>query len=621
MKRALLIVAGAGLFIGVLSLYVTLSVASDLRAVKETLDADTRELTGEAVLAAETRLQSARERLNSLPARMLRLVPVIGQNLGSIDQVVEASIPALQSALELSDALGEVDRQGLVRRGRIDLDAIRSLERPLEIQNLTLSALVEELKEGRNGWLVPPLWSALDRLLQRSEDLLEGSRKTLDFLSVSDDLLGARSERTYLVLLINNSETRGAGGILSAVGTIGFDRGRLRLGRFRPVHELRDRPPVPVPAPDEFVERFGVFQADTTLWLNTSYSPDVPDVALVASRLFELKTGRATDGALTIDPRGIAALLPPDAEVELPRDAGVIPADRAAEFIYSDAYELFRGDQVARREAILRFGRQAFRTAIQSGLGGEEGLLRLAGALAGEHIRFTSFATAEEEVLEDIGATGALGPARGTTPLMITTQNFGGGNGQGSKLDFWARRSIDHACVVDRSDPIRCTTETSIRNDAPEGLSAYVAGRDGAIRSFLETYVPDNADILAVQVDGEDVEFRPAEQAGHLAIGVFVEVPRGRRSTVRVTYELPPAEDDFHLVVTPQPLPSDAQIEVRLRIPDRWVVVGPGTLDGEVFSFEGELDSTIAFRSARDPRTGISGLWEGFRDFLRDPLF
>lgn len=620
MKRFLFVAGGALLFIALLSGYVMLSVSSDLRAVKETLDSSTRELDAAGVAEAEMRLRDALGRLDSLGARMLRFVPVIGQNVGSLKEVVATSIPTLDAGLGLNDALSALDSHGLIKDGRIQLAELEKLKEPVALQIATLRELTRSLSERRNGWLVPPLWDAFDSLGQRSEELLADAIGIERFLEVGDDILGAGGTRTYLVLLINNSELRGAGGVLSGVGTIELRNGRLRLGEFASVHDLRDRPPQPVPAPPAYERRFGVYKANTTLWLNATFSPDVPEVALVASRLYELKTGVETDGVLTIDPRGVTALLPEDATIDLPGTSVSVAARDAARFIYSDAYEVFE-DQLARRDAILEFGRTAFSLAIERGFGGEEGLLTLAEALGSEHIRFSSFDEEEEAVLGELGVTGELAPEPGVNKVQVTVQNFGGGNSQGTKLDFWARRRSTQRCFVRTDEDTSCETETRLANEAPDDLITYVAGRDGVLRSYFETYLPGDADIDFVEVNGDDREFRIEKHDGLKSVGVYLEIPRGEAFDIRVGYNLPAAEDGFLLAVEPQPLAKDATLELEVRLPSGWVERGPGELDGNILRFEGPLDRSLLFEGQPDPRTGIPGVWQAIKNFWNRPLF
>jgi hypothetical protein len=619
--RPLLNALGALLFIIILSLAVTITVASDLRVVKGILNQDTRELDVGEVEGVQARLQRTRDRLDSLPARMLRFVPVIGQNLAGLRNVVDASIPTLQAGLDLNDAIAKIEARGLVEDGRINIDALERLRKPIEVQALTMSALVDRVRQERDGWLAPSLWDSFDELHRRAKGLQQNAQDVADLLGISEDLLGGNGLRRYLVVLVNNSELRGAGGLLSGVGTLEVNEGRLQFGKFSSVHDLRDDPPVPVKAPPEFERRYGVFDADKTLWLNTTYSPDVPDVALVASRLFRLKTGITTDGAIVIDPRGIAALLPGEEKLELPGTRVSVPTEEIADFIYSDAYETFT-DQVERRDAILTLGRAAFGRLLTKGLGGKEALVDLATAFGEEHIRFISFDPREQEVLNRVGISGELRlEDEDAMGLLVAAQNLGGGNGQGTKLDFWARRSISHTCALDPDEKMVCATATTIENNAPPGLITYVRGRDGVLRSYLETYLPEDAELSSVSIDGGPAEFRSEEQAGRISVAVFVKVPRTEKRRVRLQYELPAPDSHLTWVVDPQPLTHNARLRVRLELPRQWVSGGAGDVEDGVIEFDGELRHTLRFDASPDPRSGISALWRGVLDFLHDPLF
>jgi hypothetical protein len=619
-KRPLLIALGALFLIMLIAVLVSLSVASDLRAVKGILSQDTQDLEVDEVEEARLRLQRSRDRLESLPARMLRLVPIMGRNLTALHSVIDASIPTLQAGLNLKDAVTGLEEGGLIKDGRVRISALKQLQQPIGIQVDTMAALVENLERERNGWLAPPLWSSFDEMLERANGLLRDARSAEEALDMTDDLLGRESPRTYLVLLLNNAELRGAGGLLSGVGTIDVEKERLRLGDFQSVHGLRDRPPRRVKAPSEYERRFGVFDANTTLWLNASYSPDVPDVALVASRLFRLKTGQHIDGAIVIDPRGVAALLPSDETVNLPGIGLEIPVEESADFVYSDAYEIFT-DQETRRNAVLALGKAAFEKVLKDGLGGEDVLFELADAVGGGHLRFVSFDPDEQAVLDDLRITGELSlPDEDAYGLLVTVQNLGGGTGQGTKLDFWARRSIAHSCKIDEEDPIVCTTTTTLANRAPRGLTTYVTGPDGALRSYLETYIPAEAKLRSVDLDGKPAEVRTEAQAGRTSVAVFAKVARGDRKQVRVHYELPPARRSYELIVGTQPLAVDAHIDVELQIPSGWTADGAGDLDDGTVNFTGRLENPLRFAAYPDRRTGVPALWERLKRFWNKPL-
>ena len=133
-------------------------------------------------------------------------------------------------------------------------------------------------------------------------------------------------------------------------------------------------------------------------------------------------------------------------------------------------------------------------------------------------------------------------------------------------------------------------------------------------------FVPSTAEIAAVAVDGRPKEFRPEEQAGRTAVGVYVEVPQGDDTTISVDYELPKDEHGYSLEALPQPLARDATTEIKLELPSDWVVRGPGR-QGDGWSYEGTFDRALSIDAGPDERTGIPALWDSMVDFWKQPLF
>jgi hypothetical protein len=438
---------------------------------------------------------------------MLRLLPVARQNIDALRAVADGAVPVLSTGLSLEKALDDIDSRGLVDNGRIDITLLRDIHAAVKEEASTLGDLIDQVRHHRTGWLVPPLWAQMDSFLTEYGRLSERVGAADDLLARIDALLGAERPRRYLVMLINNAELRGAGGILSGVGTIQLDNGKFDVGDFYSVHELRSERLKSVPAPKDYARRFEIYKANTTLWLNTTYSPDVPDVAVVASRLFKAVTGIGTDGAFVIDPRGVTAMADPNHSIEIPELGVSIEPQGLADFIYSDAYARVE-DQELRRLALLAAGERVMGDLVSGGLGGRDRLQSMADAFAGGHVRFVSFVPAEESALDALGISGDLSTPDETIPITVTQQNLGSANGSGNKLDFWTDRQIAQACDVD-VHLAKCVTGFHVANDTPKGLIEYVAGKPyGMLRTYAEIYVPEGAQLTNVTLDGTPVEYR-----------------------------------------------------------------------------------------------------------------
>lgn len=604
----------------VAGLVVIVPVARDLRAAQSLLARAPAQLSQQEIATATGHLQSAHDRLETLPARVLGALPVLGANLGAVKAVSAAATRVLDAGSRLATVVHRADQVGLLDNGAVNQGLLDDLEAPLEAQLDSLRDLEGILRARRTGSLAPPLWSALDDLVDKTQGLADGTAAALRVVELSDGLLGEVEPRRYLVTLVNNAELRGSGGILAGVGTLELAGGRLELGRFYSVHDLAQRPPEAVPAPAEYERRFGSYKANTTLWLNTTFSPDFPDVAVVASRLFEHVTGTPTDGVLQIDPVGLAALLPPRSEIKVPGADEELEPSELAPFVYSDAYAEFE-EQSERRDALLRIGERAFQTILAEGVGGTAGLDEVGKAIAGGHFRFASFDPEEKAALDAAGVSGDLAPVEGDS-LLVTAQNFGSGTeDQGTKLDYWVRRALQHSCRIEQEAASQCLTGVTLRNEAPEGLTTYVAGMPyGLVRSYVEVYVPQEASLVSVQQDGSPAEFRAEPQAGRTAVGVFVELSRGSSTSLEVAYDLPVGDAyTFHAV--PQPLAVDATIEVAVELPDGWVAGGGGVTESDgVVRYEGPFVRRLDISAAPSEMTGLPALWQDLQDFWHDPV-
>lgn len=605
--------------VAALTAMVALPAVHDLQAARGALEGSAADLESEDVSSALDYLERVDHRLSGVSAHVLGFVPVVGPSLNAMRAVAASARPVLTTGLTLKQRLDELRKEGLLDHGRIRLDAIATLRDPVESEISALGALEGRVEDHRTGWVAPPVWDALDEISRRIDSLREDAGAFRGFLDVVDGLLGADGPRTYLVMLVNNAELRGAGGVLSGLGTMTIRNGKIGLGAFYPYEVLVRHPYKAVPAPADYERRYARYGANTTVFVNATYSPDVPDDAIVASRLFKLVQGTATDGAFVVDPRGLAALLPDDDRIPVPATDIDLAPDDLPRFIYSDAYDVF-DDNTERRAAILQVGRRAFEDVVESGSADEATTDAAAAAFAAGHLRFVSFDDAEGAALDALGASGNLEPVDGDR-LLVAVQNFGGGHGQGTKLDYWVKRLVEHRCNVDDDASAICSTAVTLTNDAPDGLSRYEAGRPyGLLRSYVETFVPAAAELDAVTVDGEASDFYPQEEEGAESVAVPVKVPQGEQATIEVRYRLPAGDDGYSFVADPQALARDAHLRVAIAFPSDWSVDAPGDVEDGVLDYDGAFVSTYEVRAQPDRRTGIPGVWDSLADFWREPL-
>jgi hypothetical protein len=602
----LLIVAGC-------SAYVAATAGVELLAAKRAVALGTLDTSTGRLDVAIRHLEAAQRNLDALPARFLQLVPIARQNLGAIESVSMRGLDALRSTRTLLDDLKEVERNGVMRAGRVRLDEIERLRIPLEAQLETIQSLDGALHDHSGGWLLPPVWNAVADLRPEVLEAQASVARSLAALDLAPRMLGGSGEREYIVLLMNNAELRGAGGILSGVGTLSVVNGRVSLGDFSYYADISS--PRPVRAPADFKRRFARYRADR-LWINTTASPDVPEVAQVAANLYRSAGGPKVDGAIVIDPRGLAALIPKHSEIGSD-GVGPIDAEDLPEFAYSDAYERFENEDPRRREALLALGPAVLRIALDGGID-RPGLERAAAAMGGGHLRVVSFDDSEHALLTRLDAAGELA-TDSTDNVLVTVQNLGA-----DKLDFWMRRSITHRCSIESESRAVCSTSVELSNDTPRGLPDYVTQAKrpyGRYEGYLEIYVPEEARLKSYSLDGRAVKVFPEQEDGRVSLGAGFSTLPEETTVAEVGYVLPLDSRGYRLEITPQPLSNDASIEVSLRAPEQWIIQSPESQRNGDLAYRGRLDRTITLSAEPDQHTpGITGVWDGIRSFWNRTL-
>lgn len=594
--------------------WVAISAAVELVPAREILGGASGSLTPAQLERAQEGLISARDRLNGPVATALSVVPVVRQNLETMRATVDRSLPVVRAGSDLQLAVAELDEVELVTQGAIDLEQIAALRQPLSRQVESLDELAAALADHRSGWLLPPLWNLVNESLGKVRNASDSVESALEAIRISGPMLGSERARSYLVVLLNNAELRGGGGIPSGVGLVTANNGALRLGEFISTSKLRGDPPYErVEAPADFTRRFGRYDADTTQWVNATISPDLAEVADVVTRLYKVDRNAKPSGVIFIDPVGIQALMRPAVELEVPRADLEVRGDELADFVMSDAYAELGGNG-PRREVLLELGRGAFSSLIEDGLGGLAGFRRAGAALAGGHIRVVSFAADEARALNDLSVSGALEDPS-SDAVMVVAQNLGQ-----DKLDYWMRRSIHHECEVG-AEEATCVTTVVIRNQAPAGLTRYVAGSPyGISTSFVEIYVPETAEILAGGRDGEPQDVLVDQEDGYRALGFEFALERGEDTTLSISYRLPLDGGDYALRITPQPLAHDAAINLELSAAPGSLFTGAGAYSQESLALSRRLDDTLEIRLETGARTGIPKTWDALKRFIREPL-
>ena len=593
-----------------LSAYAMLQVQGELAGIRRTLTSGAAGLDRDDLTNAHSDLEQLVDHLEGPVYSVLDLFPVTRQNIEAARAISGDALPVIATALQSAEFI-EAEDDRLFRDGTVRLEALDELAELMVDQARTVEQMTATARAHRSGWLIPSAWEDVTAVVDAGEQLSETVGHLAQSARLAPELLGGNGPRTFAVVLLNNAELRGAGGIATAIGSVTFDRGRMDVGPFSYYRDLAGDPPFrKVEAPADFSERFGRYRADTTQWINVSTSPDIPDVGAVVDELMAVTANKRVSGVIVLDPRGLASFLEEDDDIDSDRLDQELTAGRVPRFVYSDAYEIF-SDPSERRDALLSLAPSVLQEVTEEL--DLRTLRRVGAAAAGGHLALYSERNEEQLLLTDVGISGELAPTT-SDHVLVTMQNLGA-----DKLDYWVSRSQRHRCEIS-STAARCNGWVDLTNEAPVGLPKYVTQGDREYEGYLELYVPEAAQVTAFSVDGEVPDIAVEQEDGRRSLGVNVRIPPGATSQLGYSYHLP-LDGTYSLELRPQPLTSDADVLVELIGPAEWLFEGPDDSHERQITFSDSFDRRLRFGAAPVEHRGLSALWNGVVDFWTNPVF
>jgi hypothetical protein len=559
-------------------------------------------------------LRRARGALRQPGPALVARIPVLGRTLVAIRVVDRAALDVVTAARPVLDA---VRAEPLVGDKRIDVRRLAALSAALREASTRTERVPRSLGALRTGWTPPGVLANVRTARSKLGGVPVSLRRTADLLDALGGVLGRDGDRRVLVVLENNAELRGTGGLISVVAEMTAHGGAVTMGPFRDIVDIAESKGFarPVPAPADYVARYGRFLANTTLWRNANMTPDVPTSSRILSELATKSTGRTPTAVLMLDVPAIARILGATGPVGLP-DGRRLSESNAVDELLSRAYVGVPDTKAGQdlRRARLRSAADAVVSRL---VGGDAPAVALAVALgdaaAGRHVTLWSAVPAEQAAFEVAGLGGAVRDDTSDVAL-VTLHNLGGGAGEGNKLDYYARVAEAVRVRVGRKT---ATTERTftLRNTAPaSGLPAYVAGveRPGESRTLVSFSYPAGATGVELRRDGEVLVAAAQPEGGRLVLDDIATLDPGAEATWTLRYTTPVRDGRYALRLVPQPLAHDATLRIDVRSArDAWLA--PVTYDGP-FDRERRIDVR--------PRQGA--FWQrigrGVRRFWDEPV-
>src|SRR5574341_825568 len=199
-----------------------------------------------AVEAAEREFGEARDQAGSLFVSPLKIVPLVGQQVRSVDAQTDAAAEVVTIGLSaVTDAELAFEQRPEAGEPRIALmDEVGRIAAGAQEQ-------LQGVELGPDFFLVGPVGDAREKFAEKLKDMQA---------SLSDSQAAAagfaeflRGPRRYLVLAANNAEMRAGSGMWLSAGVLTVGGGTFDLGEMRPTGDLL-LPEGAVPVTGEFAE-------------------------------------------------------------------------------------------------------------------------------------------------------------------------------------------------------------------------------------------------------------------------------------------------------------------------------------------------------------------------------
>jgi hypothetical protein len=344
-------------------------------------------------------------------------------------------------------------------------------------------------------------------------------------------------------------------------------------------------------------------------------------MARIMTDQYRQATGEEVDGILAVDPEGLAALLRLTGPVDVAGWPEPLTPENVARVTLNEAYTAFpKGERV---DFLADVAHTVVDRATSGRLGQPAKIARVLGRAAGKGHLILAFTRPEEERLAvNLGVAGKL-PATTSDSLLLTTQNT-----NGTKLDYYLRRSLTYAVHLDPSagdGHARVTgrVDVGLDNSAPDsGVPAYVIGpftnfdRAGENRSFLSLYSP--LGMSAATFEGNQQTLDATTELGRNVYANFFLVPSKSRRTLTVdlngTVPLGP-HGEYTLDVVRQPGVTPDDVTVKVDVPAGWRVAdgqGIKATGGRQATAHIQLDQTTRLRVRVVPAEG--NVWQRLLD-------
>lgn len=519
----------------------------------------------ETVVSLRSHTASARDAAGDPIFNLAFVVPVIGPNFSAMAEVARAAddVSTLGVA-PLVSITGSVDWNSLLPSAEgTDFEPIQKATPSLVSAAHAVRATADRLRRIETGSLLPQIAEPLERARIQLESVSGAMDASADVSEVLPKMLGVDGQRSYLLMVQNNAESRASGGIPGALAILSLDHGKLSLGAQSSASAIGSvSPPLPVDPEqqDIFSTRLGKYMQDVNL------TPDFPTAATTAQLIWESKTSQRVDGVISIDPIVLSYILKATGPIQIagPELSAVKTAGLPAELSAGNVVQTLLSDVYARIEQpklqdayFAGMAREIF-SVLANGKGESKGLVEgITRGVEEGRVLIWSDHGSEQSIITKYAISGAVvGPS-------VPPAQFGVyfNDGTGAKMDYYVKRTVQlvRECPSGgyEQTTVRITSTNNAPTDAATSLPEYVTGggnfgvAPGTVQTNIMAYGPVQATIESASINGEKTPFAPYLHANRPVGVVAQQLAPGESKTVDFTFGKIVQHAEPNLVVTP----------------------------------------------------------------------
>lgn len=461
-------------------------------------------------------------------AGVARVVPLLGTQVRAADTFADAGSnlsEAGQRLVDVADAiLNPADQAVPVSAA---LDALRSTQRSMAPVVAAIARTSDEVARLEARFLIGPLARARDDLATRLPRIQARATAAEQGLSALMAFAGEQGPRRYLFLSQNPDEVRPTGGFIGTYGVLSADAGRLQLERYDAIESWTgNRPSAEVP-PEQVGSPFRYHNPPLRRTLgNVNSTPDWPQVAQLAARLWQAGGEAPVDGVISFTPAFLGRVLSVVGPVTVASYGETVTAANLNERLDLYTQETTPPPGADRKDFVAALAETVMRRLLDAPARQWEPLGRAMGKAfsAREALAWSSdpqVATA----LAERGWDGAF-PAHDGDFFYNSEFQYAAKNGRG------IRRVYDHTVALGADGAARVTTTITITNTEAPGPA------NASTLAYLTIYGPEGG--VLDQAASDPFSFREPPLAGHPAAGWFrAAPPAGGQTTLKVVWDVP----------------------------------------------------------------------------------